>query len=43
MKPDEDNKVLILGATGNFVRKIAKGLVEKTLSLLLAVDNKSLY
>ena len=36
MKPDEDNKVLILGATGNFGRKIAKGLVEKNIAIIIS-------
>lgn len=36
MKPDEDNKVLILGATGNFGRKIAKGLVEKNVAIIIS-------
>ena len=36
MKPDEDNKVLILGATGNFGRKIAKGLVKKNVSIIIS-------
>lgn len=35
MKPDEDNKVLILGATGNFGRRIAKGLVEKNVAIII--------
>ena len=35
MKPDEDNKVLILGATGNFGRKIAKGLVKKNIAIII--------
>ena len=36
MKPDEDNKVLILGATGTFGRKIAKGLVEKNIAIIIS-------
>lgn len=36
MKPDEDNKVLILGATGNFGRKIAKGLVKKNVAIIIS-------
>lgn len=36
MKPDEDNKVLILGATGNFGRKIAQGLVEKNIAIIIS-------
>lgn len=36
MKPDEDNKVLILGATGNFGRRIAKGLVEKNIAIIIS-------
>jgi Saccharopine dehydrogenase NADP binding domain len=36
MKPDEDNKVLILGATGNFGRKIAKGLVAKNIAIIIS-------
>lgn len=36
MKPDEDNKVLILGATGNFGRKIARGLVEKNIAIIIS-------
>ena len=36
MKPDEDNKVLILGATGNFGRKIAKGLVERNIAIIVS-------
>jgi saccharopine dehydrogenase-like NADP-dependent oxidoreductase len=35
MKPDEDNKVLILGATGNFGSRIAKGLVEKNVAIII--------
>lgn len=35
MKPDEDNKVLILGATGNFGRKIARGLVAKNIAIII--------
>lgn len=36
MKPDEDHKVLILGATGTFGRKIAKGLVEKNIAIIIS-------
>lgn len=36
MKPDEDNKVLILGATGNFGRKIARGLVVKNVAIIIS-------
>ncbi len=36
MKPDEDNKVLILGATGNFGRKIARGLVAKNIAIIIS-------
>src|SRR5436190_1310359 len=36
MKPDEDNKVLILGATGTFGRKIAKGLVERNIAIIIS-------
>lgn len=36
MKPDEDSKVLILGATGNFGRRIAKGLVEKNVAIIIS-------
>lgn len=36
LPPDEDNKVLILGATGNFGRKIAKGLVEKNIAIIIS-------
>lgn len=36
MKPDEDNKVLILGATGNFGRRIAQGLVEKNVAIIIS-------
>jgi hypothetical protein len=36
MKPNEDNKVLILGATGNYGRRIAKGLVEKNVAIIIS-------
>lgn len=36
MKPDEDNKVLILGATGNFGKKIARGLVLKNIAIIIS-------
>lgn len=35
MKPDEDNTVLILGATGNLGRKIASGLVAKNVAIII--------
>jgi Saccharopine dehydrogenase NADP binding domain len=40
MKPDEDNKVLILGATGNFGRKIARGLVAKNIAIIISGRHK---
>ncbi|MFZ0219808.1 MAG: saccharopine dehydrogenase NADP-binding domain-containing protein [Candidatus Aquirickettsiella sp.] len=36
MRPDEDSKVLILGATGNFGRKIARGLVAKNIAIIIS-------
>jgi saccharopine dehydrogenase-like NADP-dependent oxidoreductase len=35
LPPDEDSKVLILGATGNVGRKIAKGLVAKSIAIII--------
>lgn len=40
MKPDEECKVLILGATGTFGKRIARGLVEKNIAIIITGRNK---
>lgn len=40
MQPDEECKVLILGATGTLGKKIAKGLVEKNIAIIITGRNE---